>query len=384
MVVWLWFACPRVVTVPPEPPGPTDTDTAVPTETALPPTGTTGATGQTGATAQTGDTGIGPTPLRVFATSTLHDGDLGGTAGADVICNDRAAAGGLDGVWRAWLSVGGIDVLDRLATAVVPYERTDGVRIADDFAGFASATHLVPIDRDEFGQPITTDVATWTATNPDGQASGEDCQRWTTNAATQDGIGGNASRSDPGWSAGNGGACPEARRLYCVEFPDEDVAKQVFVTSTTTSGDLGGLAGADQTCNELAIQASLAGYFRAWVSTVAGDAPSSRFRQFNGEYTLVGGVDPVIATDWADLTDGDLARPIEVSEAGTAVSGSFGDVWTGTNDFGDVFPAFNCSNWTIGQNAQEGRTGTSSSAGMWSSANTATCNLLKRLYCMQQ
>ena len=40
----------------------------------------------------------------VFITSTLHDGNLGGVAGADQICNELASDAGLPGTYMAWLS----------------------------------------------------------------------------------------------------------------------------------------------------------------------------------------------------------------------------------------------------------------------------------------
>ena len=51
----------------------------------------------------------------VFATSTLQDGNLGGLAGADAICNTRASAAGLPGAYVAWLSSTTVDARDRLA-----------------------------------------------------------------------------------------------------------------------------------------------------------------------------------------------------------------------------------------------------------------------------
>ena len=41
----------------------------------------------------------------VFVTSTTHNGNLGGVAGADAICNARAAAAGLPGSYLAWISM---------------------------------------------------------------------------------------------------------------------------------------------------------------------------------------------------------------------------------------------------------------------------------------
>ena len=45
-------------------------------------------------------------PCKVFVTSTVHDGNLGGLVGADAICNSLASAAGLAGTYKAWLSDG--------------------------------------------------------------------------------------------------------------------------------------------------------------------------------------------------------------------------------------------------------------------------------------
>src|SRR5207248_2675590 len=41
---------------------------------------------------------------RVFVTSVMYDGNLGGLAGADAKCQARATAASLSGTYKAWLS----------------------------------------------------------------------------------------------------------------------------------------------------------------------------------------------------------------------------------------------------------------------------------------
>ena len=92
---------------------------------------------------------------------------------------------------------------------------------------------------------------------------------------------------------------------------------RVFVSSTTHSGNLGGLSGADTTCQNLANAAGLPGTYRAWLSDNT-QSPSTRFATSTGAYALVNGV--TIAASWTDLTDGTLASPITVTELGGAFS----------------------------------------------------------------
>ena len=61
----------------------------------------------------------------VFATSSLHPGDLGGLAGADAICQQRATAAGLTGTYVAYLTSGGIHASTRLIGSR-GWQRVDG------------------------------------------------------------------------------------------------------------------------------------------------------------------------------------------------------------------------------------------------------------------
>jgi hypothetical protein len=68
-----------------------------------------------------------PPVKRVFVTSTVYTGNLGGSAGADDKCQERADAAGLGGTFKAWLSATGTgnSAFDRLSHASVPYVRVD-------------------------------------------------------------------------------------------------------------------------------------------------------------------------------------------------------------------------------------------------------------------
>lgn len=98
-------------------PTPTRTRTPTPTRTSTPANGAT-ATPTASPTLTPSATAVTPTPTRtatptatatpefnrVFVTSTLQNGALGGLVGADAICAGRAAAGSLPGNYVAWLS----------------------------------------------------------------------------------------------------------------------------------------------------------------------------------------------------------------------------------------------------------------------------------------
>jgi hypothetical protein len=166
----------------------------------------------------------------------------------------------------------------------------------------------------------------------------------------------------------------------------------VFVTSTASTGNLGGLAGADASCQKLATAAGLAGTYKAWLSDSTTE-PAMRLTQGNA-YALVDGT--IVAGSWAQLISGVLAHPIDLDERGSAVSTT--EVWTDTNEDGtatyDLGNALeDCDEWTNGSASDsDDSTDDLAFGGLASSADynwTSTdgnfeCNTTGRLYCFQQ
>src|SRR5690606_18172610 len=85
-------------------------------------------------------------------------------------------------------------------------------------------------------------------------------------------------------------------------------ARLVFATSTLHTGSIGGVNGADNICNQRAQAAGLPGTYMAWVSTVSGGSPSTRFVKSTVPYFMVTGTK--VADNWTDLTDGSLDNAI--------------------------------------------------------------------------
>ncbi|HRI09989.1 MAG TPA: hypothetical protein PKW35_19340 [Nannocystaceae bacterium] len=101
----------------------------------------------------------------------------------------------------------------------------------------------------------------------------------------------------------------------------------IFATSKTYPGALGGLPGADDKCNTLAMEAGLAnaGAFLAWLSDGA-QGPATRMAKSPQRYLLTDGT--LIANGWDDLTDGTLTAPIHRDEAGALLPDH--TAWTAT------------------------------------------------------
>jgi hypothetical protein len=150
---------------------------------------------------------------------------------------------------------------------------------------------------------------------------------------------------------------------------------RVFVTSTTMNANLGGLAGGDLICTNLAIAAGLVGKWAAWLSVQGGPHATTRIAG-TGPWSLVTG--EVVATTKAQLVSGALAHPIDKDEKGTLIP--TGRVWTGSNASG-LYETNDCDKWGTGANGRVGDL-TSISA-TWTTVGVDACNQARRLYCFE-
>jgi hypothetical protein len=181
--------------------------------------------------------------------------------------------------------------------------------------------------------------------------------------------------------------------------------KIAFVTSTLYTGNLGGVAGADQKCNERAKAGSQPGTYRAWISDDT-QSPSTRFSMKGGPIRLVDGSE--LAKNWADLLSNGLTRFFNITELGTrpakatappgATLPACSDgtinafVWSDTNTKGLRLAADrNCANWTTVKNNKLNM-GRWDDQKYWSAYCTQnandeidnSCETKAALYCFQQ
>jgi hypothetical protein len=152
---------------------------------------------------------------RVFLTSTLYDGKLGGLTGADQKCQQKADSLKLGGSFKAWLSDTKTSAASRLTHWTGPYKTMGGVEIAENWADLTDGVLKSPLNLDEFGYPVSWDV--WTNTSETGEILGtEDCIGWTSNISYVGKVG-SSSRIDLRWTNNSSSTCNYTRRLYCVE-----------------------------------------------------------------------------------------------------------------------------------------------------------------------
>lgn len=163
-----------------------------------------------------------PTPAptvrhRVFVTSVVQAGDLGGRRGADTLCQKIAIGRSMKGAYRAWLSDGTTSAYDAIVDAGPWY--TTG----DDLA-FASKSDLLGAPRvallDEYGgyPPNVGDARAWSGSDASGDATANDCDGWTRATPDTTGTTATALDGDPTWGGGHAPlACDAALPIICFE-----------------------------------------------------------------------------------------------------------------------------------------------------------------------
>jgi putative metal-binding protein len=135
-------------------------------------------------------------PKIVFVTSELHQGNLGGFAGADAICQSLADSAGLQGVFKAWLS-GSVSAAQRLVHHQGPYQLVDASVVASSWNDLVDGTITHAINQTETGGPPPAGTsecgpwAVWTNTDDSGNTfdAACSCAEWTSTNENCMGLG---------------------------------------------------------------------------------------------------------------------------------------------------------------------------------------------------
>jgi len=157
---------------------------------------------------------------------------------------------------------------------------------------------------------------------------------------------------------------------------DANRTLHAFVSSSVLSGALGGVAGADQKCNALAVAAGLNGTYRAWIS-VAGTNAADRITS-NGPWYLVGG--QLVATTKAELVGGNLKHGVDHDEKNVRAPNAEDRVWTATAPDG-TFNGPECGVWSGAGQARVGEA--EYTDGRWTSSTVEVCGQVNRVYCFE-
>jgi len=159
----------------------------------------------------------------VFVSGTGQNGNLGGLAGADAICQSLAGNAGLPGSYMAWLSDTTQSPISRFARATVPYTLVDDTPVAANWAALTSGTLSHAINTIETGAFVNgAPDEIWTNTRETGAPGGSlnamtNCLDWTTAESGQAGNTGRLTSTDFGWTDFSFNQCSSPRRLYCFQ-----------------------------------------------------------------------------------------------------------------------------------------------------------------------
>jgi hypothetical protein len=169
-----------------------------------------------------------------------------------------------------------------------------------------------------------------------------------------------------------------------------------FVTSDTSdTGKLGGLAGADKRCNDLAVAAGVTGktwaaYLSAETAGPGGTAINAKDRIGTGPWFNSKGV--MVAANLTDLHARKGDYKVFLDEKGNAINGQWigspkpneHDILTGSKADGTVFPGQTCTDWTSDADGLKSRVGHADGLGpgqattgtftSWNSSHDGACN----------
>jgi hypothetical protein len=378
-----------------------------------------------------------------FASSTTsgaNGGNLGAWDGAagktglgagDAICQSLAAAGGLSGTFRAWLSDPTDDAYCRihglagkksascgqatLPASAGPWVRADDVPWAgtiDVITRDSGAEDVrVPLAVDEHGAVIAVS-ARWlmTGTEYDGSAASTDrsCSSWTS-STDPDVLEGMATAVSASWGSGTGSACTDTNaRLLCMQQgsgpalppPVSSGAKRAFMTSAAGNGYLRGWPAAGTStgieaghtiCRTLAAAAGLANptHYKAWLggkdpgaTTTTGPSPSDALTS-DGPWERVDGV--LLAWNKAALTGTLLLTGLAIDETGADLGAAAqARAWTGEHRGYGFLDQTTCANWGSHDGSYGGVQGFALDASeAWSHDSIQPCDSIYHLYCFE-
>jgi hypothetical protein len=151
---------------------------------------------------------------------------------------------------------------------------------------------------------------------------------------------------------------------------------QVFVTSGTYNGNLGGLLGADTICQAAA---TAAGYSATYWMAILSDAYTNAKDRLTITYPVVRASDGALVAS-STLWGGAISNAI----------GSFSSAWTGTDSTGtkdynnavSTTPSQYCSNWTNGSGSTVAELGSAATNSQWTQWSVSSCISTSNLFCI--
>ena len=163
--------------------------------------------------------GSGPTAIYIYSAG-QYDGNLGGRAGADALCQAVATPPFPVTTVRAFISVSSIDTI----AAVVPsvyhglpvYDHSGTNSISASWSDLWDGTIDMTLGA---AGVLPAGLEWWNGSNTDGTLNLENCVGWTTTAAGNTGMRGNTNFVDANWINWTASSCDWAGNyLLCVAY----------------------------------------------------------------------------------------------------------------------------------------------------------------------
>lgn len=291
-----------------------------------------------------------PMPNRAFLSSTAHDGNLGGIAGGDALCQGLATAAGLGGTYHILLGTSSASWTTRI-TGARGWIRVDGEPAGDTTIGVGPGMYNIRLDEAGRDVPIG---AHWGV----GPNMGQYCADWTSNTMAATGDAAFTTRTallDSGVFL-LGLPCSTVTHFVCVEVDrNVDITPiptrgRLAFTSTGTWDPTSGIPAADALCTQEATAAGKPGTFKALLATSKASA-ISRFDTSGAPWVRIDGL-PLLpsARDLPAAFSLDVAPGVRLDGS---VAPSIASIAIGSNStLGAVPPVTaTCNDWSSATSA---------------------------------
>ena len=292
--------------------------------------------------------------------------------------------------FMAFISSSNSNAFTRMGPTTRGWVRMDGKPVFDSRAAIQAGQIWHPINRNEFGEVVTSDYYVATGTNGNGTTAALTCQDWTAGAGQFGGFG-NVNNGPGAWTLENNFGCNSTLRLYCMgktktavltPTPFTGTAKYLFVSNATVaSNNVAGPAEFDAICN--AEKPVGSGTFKALLA-LTDSAASSLVSETTNYVTiqrlLIGtGVEITSASFFANG-----AGMWQHSDFSFPNPSTFARVYTGSASPVSIgSPETTCNDW--GSTAGNGTYGFYQLPGSrWWSFNVQTCNMPAHVHCIEQ
>lgn len=174
---------------------------------------------------------------KAFVTEATPQGNFGGIAAADAICQGEADTAGLSGEFKAVLSDNATSIANHI-NLFAPVRNVAGTLVGRSAVQLSAGATAGVLGFHADGDPVSGgNYDIWTGAAANGaQALGNNCLNWSSNDGGQRGAFGDVQNPQfYGATAGAGDACSAAKRLLCMDQHAVMAVKNTSIGATGTT-----------------------------------------------------------------------------------------------------------------------------------------------------